>query len=253
MNNARLMEIFMDVQRGLPRQGPGSDDTTRRALYLCAGLPARPNILDVGCGPGKQSLVLADALRGSVTAVDLHQEYLDQLDRDAKACGLREMITPMRADMTDLPFADESFDLVWSEGAAYIMGVENALGEWKRFLRNGGYVAFSELTWFSDHPPQEVKWFFAQEYPAMRDIEANKALVKQAGYRLVGSFSIDESDWWDAYYSPLEAKLPALREKYRSDDEALAVIGMTATEIGMRRKFSSAYGYEFLVAQLTRA
>ena len=111
MHDARMMEIFMDVQRGLPRQGPGSDDTTRRALTLCADLPPQPTVLDVGCGPGKQALVLADVLRSPVTAVDMHQEYLDQLDRDANARGLRDFITPMHGDMTELPFADETFDL----------------------------------------------------------------------------------------------------------------------------------------------
>lgn len=253
MNDARLMEIFMDVQRGLPRQGPGSDDTTRRALSLCVDLPPQPNVLDVGCGPGKQSLVLADALRSPVTAVDMHQEYLDQLDRDANARGLRDFIAPMHGDMTQMPFADEAFDLIWSEGAAYIMGVENALREWKRFLKDGGYIVFSELAWFTDDPPHEARQFFEQEYPAMRDVEANKALVREAGYRLVGNFSIKDSDWWDEYYAPLEAKLPALRDQYRGDDEGLSVVEMTATEIEMRRKYAAVYGYEFLVTQLMRA
>ena len=61
------------MQRGLPRQGIGSDEETLRALALCMGLPAPPVILDVGCGPGVQTMTLARATGGRVTAVDLHE------------------------------------------------------------------------------------------------------------------------------------------------------------------------------------
>ncbi len=87
MNDERAMEIFMDIQRGLPRQGPGHDDETRQALGYCLELPDQPSVLDIGCGPGMQTLVLAGMLHGSVTAIDLHQEYLDELQIRSDAVG----------------------------------------------------------------------------------------------------------------------------------------------------------------------
>lgn len=250
MDDARAIEIFMDIQRGLPRQGPGDDDSTRRALSCCARLPDHPALLDLGCGPGKQTLVLAEALGGPITAVDSNQEYLDQLAASAEARGLRNQIIPMLGDMANLPFAPGSFDLIWSEGAAYIMGVECALRAWKRLLKPGGFIALSELVWLTDQPPGSAREFFENEYPAMTTIERNSAYFEDAGYRLLGHFTLPDRSWWQEYYAPLKEKLPALLERYREDEQALELILMTEAEIDLRDNFGSSYGYEFFVAEV---
>ena len=245
-----MMEVFMEIQRGLPRQGPGHDEATRVALASCKELPERPDVLDIGCGPGQQSLVLAETLGGTVTAVDIHQEYLDELTARSAVAGLTEQIRPKLGDMTDLPFESECFDLIWAEGAAYIMGVGNALQTWKRFLKPGGYVVLSELLWLTEVRPAEAAAFFEQEYPAMGDIEGNIAIFREAGYSVLDHFTIPDQGWWEGYYTPLEAKLPSLREKYQGDEEALGFVEMTAAEIETRRKYGESYGYEFFVARI---
>ena len=68
--NLRLLEVFFEVQRGLPRQGPGDNGSTNKALALCLGLPDKPSVLDIGCGPGMQTMALAEASSGSIIAVD---------------------------------------------------------------------------------------------------------------------------------------------------------------------------------------
>ncbi len=244
-DDARLFALFMEVQRGLPRQGPGCAAATRDALALCAALPAEPAILDVGCGPGMQTRTLAQATGGTVTAVDLHQEFLDQLDAAAQADGLADRIETRAADMTDLPFDDGAFDLIWAEGSAYIMGVDAALAAWRRLLRPGGYLVFSDMVWFTDAPPDAATAFFAEEYPDMRAAEAVAAAVEQAGYALAGTVPVPDAGWWDDYYTPLEAKLPGLRETHAGDAMALEVIAATAREIDMRRRFGGSYGYMF--------
>ena len=55
----KLLEVFFEVQRGLPRQGPGSNESTIKALELCRELPDNPAVLDIGCGPGMQTMALA--------------------------------------------------------------------------------------------------------------------------------------------------------------------------------------------------
>jgi ribosomal protein L11 methylase PrmA len=67
------MNAFFTLYRGLPRQGPGSDACTREALKRLPTLPASPRVVDVGCGSGRQTLVLAEALRTRILAVDLHR------------------------------------------------------------------------------------------------------------------------------------------------------------------------------------
>ena len=245
----RLFEIFLDVQRGLPRQGPGCAESTRRALALCQGLPERPAVLDVGCGPGMQTLVLAEALNGVVTAVDLTPEYLDQLHARAEAAGLGDRIEIVAGDMTALPVPPGSFDLIWSEGAAYVMGFAEAFTAWRAFLKPAGCIAVSELVWLDPDPPAEAAAFFAEEYPAMTDVETNLETVRSSGYDVLGHFTLPDDAWWQHYYTPLEAKLPGLLDTYAGDEEALAVVKMTRREIEMRRRFSESYGYQFFVAQ----
>lgn len=245
----RAFEIFLEAQRGLPRQGPGGADATRRALGLCAGLPAAPAILDIGCGPGMQSLTLARETGGHVTAVDLHREYLDQLRETARGAGLDRAVTVLRADMAALPFGPGGFDLIWSEGAAYIMGVAAALSAWTPLLKPGGYLAFSELSWTTARPSARAVAFFGDAYPPMRPVADTLGLLAGAGLTPIGHFTLEEAAWWDDYYTPLEAKLPALRAKYEGDAEALGVIAAIQGEIALRRDHGGDYGYEFFIGR----
>jgi ubiquinone/menaquinone biosynthesis C-methylase UbiE len=245
----RLLELFFEVQRGLPRQGPGDDASTLRALAMCSSLPDAPAVLDVGCGPGMQTLALASALKGKIVAIDNCGEYLDELTRRAAAAGFAGQIETRNADMSKLPFPDASFDLVWCEGAAYNMGVTNALKAWRPLLRESGFLVFSELVWLTNAPPTEAEEFFGNEYPAMATVDTVRGYVIDADYDLIGHFTLPDASWWTHYYTPLQSKLPDLLQKYADDREALAVISMTETEIAIRERFSGNYGYEVFVAR----
>ena len=233
----------------MPRQGPGSEGSTLKALSLCSGLPERPAILDIGCGPGMQTIALAKAINAHITAVDINQEYLDELEERAESASVSECIEILAQDMNELAFEPKSFDLIWSEGAAYIMGFEKALDVWKRLLKPGGCIAVSELVWLRADPPAEVAEFFGNEYPAMTDVETILRTIKRCGYELLGHFTLPDSAWWDYYYTPLEVKLPVLNEKYSGDSEALSIINMARREIEIRRFFSKWYGYEFFIGR----
>ena len=67
------MEAFFKLHSGLPREGPGSDASTRKAIRALPSLPPSPRVVDLGCGPGRQTLVLAQALSSSIIAADIHQ------------------------------------------------------------------------------------------------------------------------------------------------------------------------------------
>ena len=243
----RLVEVFFDVQRGLPRQGPGCTQSTLDALKLCWELPERPDVIDIGCGPGAQTMALVSTYPGQFLAVDTCDEYLDQLRQRLQEAGCRDRVEVKHADMSKLGISEASFDLIWCEGAAYNMGIPAALNAWQPLLRDRGYLAFTELVWLEVNPDPEVKVFFDNEYPAMSNSQGIQDIIRQANYELIGNFTLPDAAWWDDYYTPLECKLPALRQKYRGDEEALAIIAMTATEIEMRRRFGKSYGYEFFV------
>lgn len=247
--NPRLLEVFFDVQRGLPRQGPGDDGSTASALALCSGLPDKPSVLDIGCGPGMQTIALAEASSGSIVAVDNSDEYLDELRRRVERASLSDRVKVKNADMAAMGLPEAAFDLIWCEGAAYIMGVREALRAWRPLLRHRGYLAFTELVWLDERPSGEVAAYFGNEYPAMTSIEAIREAIRQNSYEPVGDFTLPDSAWWDDYYTPLEAKLPSLKQKYEGDEEALDVVEMSEAEIDIRRRFGQSYGYHFFVAR----
>ncbi len=240
-----MYELFSDI----PRQGPGSDECTRKAYELLSDLPPQPNILDVGCGSGMQTLELARVSEGQITAVDNHQPYLDDLQGRAEAARLDTRIRTVNGSMFELPFAKGSFDLTWSEGAIYIIGFEKGLREWKSLVRCGGYLVVSELSWIETDTPDEIRTYWEGEYPAIRTIAENIGIIGQEGYDLVGSFVLPESGWWDGFYRPLQRRMDLLRHKYAANREALAVLDASKREVDMYEKYSRYYGYVFYLMQ----
>lgn len=236
---------FFQIHRGLEREGPGSEATTLRALAACGPVPDRARVLDMGCGPGGPTLTLARALPGaSVVGVDTHRPFLDQLEARAAAEGLTERVEAWHGSMLDHP---GPVDLVWSEGAAYCVGVEAALARWHAIAAPGARLAFSELVWLSDAVPAELRAMFEAEYPAVGDAEATRGRVRASGWRPVHDFVIPPSDW-AAYYAPLRARVAALRQGPCSP-AMVEALDATEAEADLYERFGAHYGYLFVVAE----
>ncbi|MEA3276845.1 MAG: class I SAM-dependent methyltransferase [Pseudomonadota bacterium] len=242
----RTTELLVALHQGLRRLGPGSAACTLKALALCADLPPAPGILDVGCGTGAQSLVLASATGGCIVATDLIGAFLGQLPERAAAMGLEGRIQTVAADMHCLPFRDGSFDLIWSEGAAYIMGFDKALTTWRALARPGGYLVVSELSWFRPDPPAEISDFWERHYPSIRGVDENLAAAQNAGWTGVGNFPLP-AEAWDRYHAPLKHRLAAFRRSYVHDPAAQAVADMTEREISLMARYADFCGYELFV------
>jgi len=246
-----MTNVFFEIHSGLPREAPGDDASTARALALASGLPPSPDILDVGCGPGAQTLVLARATGGLVTAVDNHAPFLDDLRRRAGLAGLTDRVHPVRASMSDLPFQGAAFDLIWSEGAIYIMGFDNGLQSWRRLLRPDGWLGVSEVAWLREDPPEELVDFWKAGYPGIRTVGENLAAIRDGGYETAGHFVLPSSSWWDSYYVPVMDKVARLKEKYCGDSEAEGILDQETVEIVLYKKYSDYYGYVFFVMKRT--
>ena len=248
MEERELPEVFYEIySHELPRLGPGSAASTRRAYSMLPDLGPAPRILDLGCGSGAQTLDLARCSGGTIVAVDDHPEFVAELGRRAERAGLGDRIDPRVGDMGALELPGESFDLIWSEGAIYNVGFEEGLRSWKPLLRPGGCVAVSEATWLRSDPPDPYRSYWAGEYPPLTDVEHNRATVARCGYEDLGCFALPETCWLDEYYAPLERRLPELERKYRANPEALELLAGTRKEIAMYRESSDYCGYVFFV------
>ncbi len=242
-------ELFYEIHAGMPRQGPGDRRSTEKAYRLMRGLPEKPAILDIGCGPGKQTIDLLGISDGTITAVDNHRPFLDQLSGELQKRGLEHRVKVSDGDMTDLRFPDGSFDVVWAEGSIFIIGFENGLRQWRRLLKPGGCMAISELTRLRPDPPKEAKEFWEGAYPVMQDPESNEKTIEESGYENIGSFTLPEKSWWEDYYNPLQERVLMLKEKHRDSAEMLGMLVEEEKEISSFRKYSGFYGYVFYVMQ----
>ncbi|MCU0665406.1 MAG: class I SAM-dependent methyltransferase, partial [Myxococcota bacterium] len=218
----RFWEIFFELFEGLPRQGPGNRACAAKALDLCRGLQSSPAVLDLGCGVGGQTLHLAELLPGAViTAIDSHTPSIERLRAMVAERGLSDRVRPMVGDMAKPEMVPASIDLVWSEGALYNLGIENALRICHGLLRPGGYLAFTDAVWRKENPPPEVKASFDLDYPTMSRVPDVLAAIDRSGFSLVDHFTLPDEAWWDDFYTPMERRIEVLRRKYADDAEAL--------------------------------
>jgi len=245
----KQLETLYEIHSDLPREAPGSAQSTHMAFASISDLPRRPVILDIGCGSGAQTLAIAKLIDGRIYAVDSHRPFIERLEKDVRQTGQSGRIIPSVADMNDLPFDADTFDLIWAEGSIYFIGIKRALELWKPLLKENGHIAFTEMSWFRKDLPGELRAFWNEEYPAMTFIAGNVELIADAGFELVRRFNLPESDWWDNYYNPILNKMPALRTKYKDDPEVLEVLARQELEIDLYRRFSKCYGYVFYVAR----
>jgi SAM-dependent methyltransferase len=245
----RFRQIFFEVFESLPRQGPGSRACAAKALALCRDLPPAPAVLDLGCGVGGQTIHLAELTSGSIVALDSHAPSIKRLRATVAARGLAERIRPVVGDMASPGLPAASFDLVWSEGALYNIGIENALRICHGLLRPGGYLAFTDAVWRKENPPPEVKASFEDDYPTMGRVPDVLAAIARRGFSLIDHFSLPDAAWWDDFYAPMQQHIEDLRSRYADDGEALAVLDQLAQEPAMHRRHSDYYAYEFFVVR----
>ncbi|MGF1477531.1 MAG: class I SAM-dependent methyltransferase [Geminicoccaceae bacterium] len=237
----------------MSREAPGSDRSTLKALSLVRSLlPGEPLIADFACGPGSSVIALSKALPGArFLAIDTHQPFVDEVKRRASAAGVERRIDARVADMADPPCEPQSIDMIWCEGALYFLGVKQGLLAWRAHLKPGGLVVFNDAIWLVDHQDraQDLKACWA-DYASMTDENGVLAALSEAGYEIVGGFELPDSDWWDDYYSPMEAKLQTLEETYWGQPKAAIPLNEARQEIDIRRRYPDKYAYRFFAARM---
>lgn len=104
--------------------------------------------------------------------------------------------------MDHLPFQNEELDLIWSEGAIYNIGFERGMNEWNRFLKKNGFIAVTEVSWFTPERPAEIEDFWMDAYPEINTIPAKTAQMEKAGYIPTAHFILPEKCWTEHFYAP---------------------------------------------------
>jgi len=193
-----------------------------------------------------QTVELLRLSGGTVVALDLLPQMIARVKEAVDAAGFTHRLETVEADMNDMTFEPASFDVIWSEGAIYLMGFEKGLAKVKDFVKPGGYVAVSEAVWLQPDPPQEVIDFW-QEYPEIDTVERKLEIVSRLGYQSVGHFVLPASSWTDLYYDPLANRVAEHEEKWKGIPEAEDVLAEARNEISIFGKHSRYYSYAFFV------
>lgn len=242
-------KIFFEIHKDIPREAPGSFNSTKKVFSLLSEQPELPIILDVGCGPGKQTFDLANLTKGKIFALDNHKPYLDQIDKKVKEQNFSERIITQLGDMNNLPFDEDIFDIIWAEGSVYVMGIGRALELWKKHLKKNGYIIFSELCWLKNDRPEEIENYWNSFYGQMQSVDSIIKFLIDSDYKFIGSYVLPDEDWWEDYYTPLINRIINMKEKYAKDKEALEILDSELTETEMHKKYSDYYGYSFFVVR----
>ncbi len=245
-------KYFYEVFENIPRQGPGMNSSTRKAYKLIKiNVPEKPEILDIGCGKGIQTIELARISEGEITAIDNYPYFLDCLQKDAERSGFSNKIKCIQADMNKMPFGSSSFDLIWSEGAVFVMGIKEGLKSWKSFLKQKGYIVLTDLVWLTDSRPDEITNYFEEECLYVLTIPEVIAEAERNGYDCPAHFTLPDKGWTDEYFLPQQQIIDRLRKKYKESDEARQTFDALEYERELVTRSFEYVGYEFFIFRKT--
>ena len=247
MSDDMFWTYFFKLYESTPRQGPGLATATRKALGTLPFLTSDTRLLDIGCGSGMQTLELARNCQASIMATDIYAPFLEILQRNATKEGLAGRIQTQVADMTNLPFDDNSFDVLWAEGSIFIIGFAQGLAQWRRLIKPGGYLVVSEFTWFAQDIPAELKKFCLMDPNEDASLPARRRAIEEAGYTLLEEFPLAREGWWDAYYKPILERLDAFEARHTGHPAAMDVVKHHRTEIDLFNRYADLYGYTFFI------
>lgn len=249
-NTPEDLDLLIDLHKYNVRQGPGGRAETELAMYLASlGFDTHYKIADIGCGTGAASLVLAEMLDVNITAVDFLQDFLDTLNDRARDAELDDRIETLCASMDDLPFEDASLDLIWSEGAIYNIGFAKGVQDWRQYLKPGGVLVASEITWTTDERPQALEEYWEHAYPEI-DTASNKiGVLERAGYQPLGYFILPEHCWIDNYYAPLADSYEAFLHRHKELAAAKKLIEAEKNEVTLYREYKDYYSYGVYIAR----
>jgi ubiquinone/menaquinone biosynthesis C-methylase UbiE len=200
---------------------------TRRAFEILPRLE-KPCILDIGCGTGVPTMELARLSDGQIIGIDTDQSRLDAFAKKIDKAGLTKKIKVIQCSMLNMEFPDESFDIIWAEGAMWITGFERCLREWRRFIKPHGFlVAHDEIG----------------------EINKKQKLIAESGYTLLDKFILPQNVWWKEYYGPLEQQIRELRMKYHDDPRALRMLDREQNEVKEFKRNPRYHGSVFFIMQ----
>ncbi len=131
---------------------PGGLEITRELAQLCH-IGKAIKVLDVGSGTGESAFFLVKYFNCHIIGMDISDRMIKRAKTKAIDHGV--IIQFKKGDAHDLPFKDNTFDVVISECTTSILDKERAIDEMVRVVRSGGYVGIHDICWKKDVPERQ--------------------------------------------------------------------------------------------------
>lgn len=243
------LKLLCELHEGLERQGPGSPDMTIKALSFLDNLNKNSRVVDLGCGTGGQTMVLAQNSSTSIIGLDFYPGFINTFNYNARKLNLNERVKGIVGSMEKLPFQKEEFDVIWSEGAIANIGFEKGLNYWKDFLKKDGCIALTYESWFTDERPAEIEKWWTDNVPEINTIGNNISIMQKSGFRLIAAFTLPENCWTDNYFVPRAAAGKVLLKKYAGNKTVEGLIANMDYEAALYSKYKQHYGYVFYIGK----
>jgi sarcosine/dimethylglycine N-methyltransferase len=151
-----------------------------------AGITPDDEVLDAGSGIGGTARYVAEHSRCHVVAVDLTEEYCQTARWLNQLAGLDDRITVRQADVTDLPFGDATFTLMFSQHVQMNVADKALLyQEARRVLADGGRLALWDIVAGGDREPGfPVPWADRPEYSHLTTSDRLRTAIETAGFEI---------------------------------------------------------------------
>lgn len=163
----------------------GGQQATDELIQLCH-IGAGSYVLDVGCGVGITPCQMARVYGCRVMGVDLREAMVERARQRAAREGVAALAEFEVADARDLPFEDATFDAVVCESVlAFLQDRKQAVAEFVRVTKLGGYVGISESTWLRE-PTPELRAEVTQSFGGNLDVQSPeewRALLEAGGLK----------------------------------------------------------------------
>jgi len=185
-------------------------------------------ILDVGCGSGVPTIVLATISNGHVTGIDTDERSLDLLKRKIQKRGLENQIRVIKESILNMNFPEENFDIILAEGSIFVLGFENSITKWYRFLKPNGFLVIHDEN---------------------KDKTKKLGLIQKYGYRLIDQFELSNTLWQDEYFTPLEQLIQKFRHKDPCDSELHRKLDKDQIEIDKFKSNSTVTSSFYVIIQ----